>query len=176
MNATRPTWMIFAILVTVIAACGSGRVDPQQVAPEAAAEAPAATAETSMIEVQEVSDAAVLDGLVGAWVLVTVDGEPVPEVGKQPTMEISDDGTVRGVGGVNRFSTRVEVADGRLSFGPTAATKMAGPPEAMDLESLYFTRLGTVLNYEIDGETLRLWADENGALVFKRPETETWVR
>jgi putative lipoprotein len=123
-----------------------------------------------MVEVQDVSDAAVLGGLVGAWILVTVDGGPVPEVGKQPTMEISEDGTVSGVGGVNRFNTQVEVVDGRLSFGPTAATKMAGPPEAMDLEKVFFTRLGSVLNYEIDGETLRLWAGNNEALTFERGE------
>jgi heat shock protein HslJ len=162
--------MILALSLTVVTACGSGPVNPPQVTPEATTEAPAATNEASLVEVQEVSDAAGLGGLVGAWILVTVDGEPVPEVGKQPTMEISEDGTVSGVGGVNRFNTQVEVVEGRLSFGPTAATKMAGPPEAMDLESVYFTRLGAVLNYEIDGETLRLWAGDNEALVFERPE------
>ena len=40
----------------------------------------------------------------------------------------------------------------------------------MDLESVFFTRLGTALNYETDGETLRLWAGDNEALVFVRPE------
>ena len=170
MKPTKPSWMILAFLLTVVASCGSGRADPQQVTPDAATQAPAATNEASTLEVQDVPDAAVGGGLVGAWILVTVDGEPVPEVGKQPTMEIFEDGTVSGVGGVNRFNTQVEVVDGRLSFGPTAATKMAGPPEAMDLESVFFTRLGAVLNYETDGETLRLWAGENQALVFARPE------
>ncbi len=170
MNATRTTWIVLALLLTGVAACGSGPVNPPQIRPEATTEAPAATNEASMVEVQGVPDAAALGELVGAWILVTIDGEPVPEVGKQPTMEISEDGTASGVGGVNRFNTQVEVVDGRLSFGPTAATKMAGPPEAMDLESSYFTRLGTVLNYEIDGETLRLWAGDNEALVFERSE------
>jgi heat shock protein HslJ len=123
-----------------------------------------------MLEVQAVPDAAVGDGLVGAWILIAIDGEPVPEVGKQPTMEIFEDGTVSGVGGVNRFNTQVDVVDGRLSFGPTAATKMAGPPEAMDVESAFFTRLGAVTNYQVDGETLRLWAGDNEALTFKRGE------
>jgi len=165
MKPTKPTWMILALVLTGVAACGTGPVDSPRGTSDAATQAPAATT-----GVQEAPDAAVGDGLVGAWILVTVDGEPVPEVGKQPMMEISEDGTVSGVGGVNRFNTQVEVVDGRLSFGPTAATKMAGPPEAMDLESVFFTRLGAVSNYETDGETLRLWAGDNEALVFVRPE------
>jgi len=170
MKATKLTWMILALLLASVAACGSGPGNPPQVRPETTTEAPAAADEASMTEVQGVSDAAIPSEMVGAWILVTVDGEPVPEVGKQPTMEISEDGNVSGVGGVNRFNTRVEVIDGRLSFGPTAATKMAGPPQAMDLESVYFTRLGNKLTYEIDGETLRLWAGDNESLVFERPE------
>jgi len=170
MKPTKSAWMILALALTGVAACGSGPANPPQVTPDAATEAPAATNEALIVEVKDVPDAVVDGGLVGAWILVTVDGEPVPEVGKQPTMEISEDGTVSGVGGVNRFNTQVEVVDGRLSFGPTAATKMAGPPEAMDLESVFFARLGTVLNYETDGETLRLWAGDNEALVFVRPE------
>ncbi len=170
MKATRQTWMILALSLTSIAACGTGPVNPPQGTPDASAQGPAATNEAPIVEVHEASDAALPGELVGAWRLVTVDGGPVPEVGKQPTMEISEDGTVSGVGGVNRFNTRIEVVDGRLSFGPTAATKMAGPPEAMDLESVYFTRLGAVSTYEIDGETLRLWAGDNEALVFERFE------
>jgi len=170
MKSTKPTWMILALLLTGVAACGSGPVKSPQETPDTATEAPAVTNEVPIAEFQDVAYAAVDGGLVGAWILVTIDGEPVPEVGKQPTMEISGDGAVSGVGGVNRFNTQVEVVDGRLSFGPTAATKMAGPPEAMDLESAFFTRLGTALNYEIDGETLRLWTGENEALVFVRPE------
>jgi heat shock protein HslJ len=170
MNVTRPTWMILALSLTSIAACGSGPVNPPQGTPGATTQGPAATDEGSIVEGQEVSEAAVPGELVGAWMLVTVDGKSVPVVGKKPTMEVSEDGTVSGVGGVNRFNTRIEVVDGRLSFGPTAATKMAGPPEAMDLESAFFARLGAVSTYEIDGETLRLWAGDNEALVFERSE------
>lgn len=169
---TTPKGILIAAVLTALlaAACGDGSGDLQPVAEEENAEQLAASYVNPGATKEEVFEPAVPAEMAGAWILVTVDGEPVPKVGKQPMMEISDDGTVSGVGGVNRFNTQVEVVDGRLSFGPTAATKMAGPPEAMDLESVFFARLGAVSNYETDGETLRLWAGDNEALVFVRPE------
>jgi len=75
---------------------------------------------------------------------------------------------VSGVGGINRFQTQLKLVEGRMSFGPVAATKMAGPPEAMDLESNYFTRLGAVSSYQIDGETLHLRAGDDEGLTLER--------
>ena len=106
--------------------------------------------------------------LIGSWTLVAIDSAPVTKVGATPTLEILEDGSVAGVGGVNRFHAQLGIVDGRLSFGPAAATKMAGPPEAMDLESTYLTRLAAVSTFDIDGETLRLAAYDNEALTFVR--------
>ena len=92
----------------------------------------------------------------------------MPEVGKTPTLEILEDGSAAGVSGVNRYRTRLELSDGRLAFGPTAGTKMAGPPEAMALESDFLARLDAVSTYQVEGDTLRLWAGDNEALTFSR--------
>jgi putative lipoprotein len=106
--------------------------------------------------------------LLGSWTLVALDGQPVPEVGKTPTLEIFEDGSAAGVSGVNRFRSQLDASDGRLSFGPVASTKMAGPPAAMELEGTFVARLGTVGAYAVEGTTLRLWTGDNEALTFER--------
>jgi len=106
--------------------------------------------------------------LVGRWILVAIDEAPVAELGKVPTLEIAEDGSAGGVGGVNRFRTQLEAADGRIAVGETAATKMAGPPAAMELEQAYLSRLTTVTGFTIEGDTLRLLAGEAEALRFSR--------
>jgi heat shock protein HslJ len=108
--------------------------------------------------------------LVGGWTLAAIDGEPVAEVGKVPTLEIAADGSAGGAGGVNRFRTTVEAAEGRLSSGPVAATKMAGPPAAMELEQAYLTRFQEVTGFTVERDTLHLLAGEAEALRFTRNE------
>jgi len=44
-------------------------------------------------------------------------------------------GTASGKGGVNRFTTTWEIRATMLVMKPAAATKMAGPPDAMKFES-----------------------------------------
>jgi heat shock protein HslJ len=109
-------------------------------------------------------------GLEGPWVLVALDGRPVPEVGNTPILEIHGDGGVAGNAGVNRFRTTIEIDAGRLTFAPAAATKMAGPPEAMALENSFLDRLGSVDAYQLEGATLRLWTAGEEALTFTRAE------
>jgi heat shock protein HslJ len=158
--------MILTLALAAAAACGSGGTNPQQGTTEEAITVPSPGIET------EVGAVGTLVELFGTWTLVAVDGAPITAVGKKPTLEVSEDGSVTGVGGVNRFNTNVELVDGRLSFGPVAATKMAGPPEAMDLENTYLARLGAVSSYEVGDDTLRLWAGDNEALTFVRAEIE----
>jgi heat shock protein HslJ len=159
---------VVVLIALTAAACGSGGGTESQASRDAEAAAPPAAGSPAGSDVEPKGDHGLPADLIGSWTLVEIDGAPVAEVGKTPTLEIVSDGTVSGVGGVNRFQTQLNLVDGRMSFGPVAATKMAGPPEAMDLESTYFTRLGAVTSYEIDGETLRLWAGDNKALTFER--------
>jgi heat shock protein HslJ len=106
--------------------------------------------------------------LVGSWTLAAIDGEAVEAVGATPDLRVFEDGKVAGVAGVNRFNAEIQATDGRVLFGPVATTKMAGPPEAMELENTYLARLGAVSSYEVEGDTLRLWAGDNEALTFER--------
>jgi heat shock protein HslJ len=47
---------------------------------------------------------------------------------------------------------------------------MAGPPEAMALEQTFLERLSAVSAFDVEGDTLRLWAGDTEALTFERAE------
>ncbi len=86
-----------------------------------------------------------LSELVGTWSLAALGGEPVNEAG-DPDLQltISPDGDVSGFSGVNRFTSRLDLDSlyaGRMEFAPIASTRMAGPPEAMELESRFLRAL-----------------------------------
>lgn len=172
MTSRKGTWTAIVLTTTLVVACGSGSTNSRQVAEEEDAEQLAAAYVNPGASKEEVFQSMVPAELTGAWTLVAIDGTPVPDVGKTPTLEILEDGTVSGVGGVNRFRTQLEITDGGLSFGPAAATKMAGPPEAMELESTYMARLEAVSSFAIEDGALRLWAADNEALTFKREEAD----
>jgi heat shock protein HslJ len=159
---------VLVLVVLAAAACGSGTQGPANRESEKAT--PPTATDVAKGDVEPVADNALPAGLAGSWTLVEIDGAPVTKAGKTPTMDVLEDGTVSGIGGVNRYSTRLEVTEGRIDFGPTASTKMAGPPEAMALENAFFTRLGSVSNYQIESESLRLWAGDNEALTFERTD------
>jgi len=111
--------------------------------------------------------------LVGSWTLIALDGEPLPVVGRSPTIAFREDGAVSGTGGVNRIMTRLakdDVAQGRIAFAPAATTRMAGPPEAMELERVYLDHLDAISTFVVDGATLRLFARAHEALTFERAE------
>ena len=63
-------------------------------------------------------------------------------------------------------SGRLGAAEGRL-FGPMPTTMMAGPPEAMALESRFTAAMTAATDYEIEADTLTL-AGEGDELVFRR--------
>ena len=172
MKSSRHSLAILIASLVPIAACGATANNTSRanegMTPSGAPIAGAAEESGSA----EASPSAVPADLLGEWTLVALDGEPVPEVGKTPTLEIQEDGSAAGVSGVNRYRTQLELADGRLGFGPTAGTKMAGPPEAMALESAFLARLDAASTYQVEGDTLRLWAGDNEALTFARMKAE----
>jgi heat shock protein HslJ/uncharacterized protein YecT (DUF1311 family) len=81
-------------------------------------------------------------------------------------------GSVAGRGPINRFTGRYEAApDGRISWGGAGlqTTMMAGPPEAMEREDMFFQILGQVYRYRISGSQLILETeDQNSSLTFER--------
>ncbi len=99
------------------------------------------------------SGAVRLPSLTGTeWIcieLVGPDGTLAPVTDRPPTIVISADGKVSGFAGVNRFFTEATFGNSitavtPLTFGPVGATRMAGPPERMQLEGAFTSMLERV--------------------------------
>lgn len=81
--------------------------------------------------------------------LIGPDGTSVPATDRPPTIVIAADGKVSGFAGVNRFFTEATFGNSitavtPLTFGPVGATRMAGPPERMQLEGTFTSMLERV--------------------------------
>ena len=88
------------------------------------------------------------------------------------TIRFDASGNATGRGPINHFSGRYNAtADGRLSWSGAGlqSTMMAGPPDAMEQEDLFFQILGQVSRYRISGSQLILETeDSNSSLTFER--------
>jgi heat shock protein HslJ len=88
------------------------------------------------------------------------------------TIRFDASGNASGRGPINRFSGRYDAsADGRISWSDAGlqTTMMAGPPEAMEREDLFFQILGQISRYRIEGSELVLETDDsNSSLRFER--------
>jgi heat shock protein HslJ len=88
----------------------------------------------------------------------------VPE-GPRPTLRVEEDGSVAGFSGCNRFHGRFEEGEspGAVSVGPLVSTRMACPPEAMELERTFLASLRGVESYGFHLGRLALdYRDEEG--------------
>jgi heat shock protein HslJ len=107
----------------------------------------------------------------GAWTLVSLDRQPLPAEARSPTI-VFDEARVSGFGGCNRYFGGVsEKAPGALVIGPLAATKMACPSPAMEIEDRFFAVLSRVTRYSFVGGRLVLSAVDGGLpreLAFER--------
>ena len=167
MQVTRAFQVICACVV-LSSACSGDSAGTRAADPAV----PGTAAEISPEAAMEEERTTVPAELVGSWTLVAIDGQPVPQVGKTPTLEILEDGSAAGVSGVNRFRTTIDTAGGRLSFGPVALTKMAGPPAAMELESTFMELLGAATGYRFEGDSLRIVAGDTKILSFEKTTAE----
>jgi len=88
------------------------------------------------------------------------------------TIHFDASGNATGRGPINHFSGRYNATtDGRLSWSGAGlqSTMMAGPPEAMEQEDLFFQILGQVSRYRISDSQLTLETeDSNSSLTFER--------
>ena len=163
MKVQRIKQLVFLLPLIAAAACGGGEnAESKLVAEQPPAENP------PVVQVKPVAAAVLPAELLGPWTLVAIDGGSFAEIGNAPFMIVAEDGTVGGMSGVNRFNTQVTIEEGGMSFGLAAASKMAGPPEAMKLEQNFMARLGAISTFEVEGDTLRMWAGDNEALTFVR--------
>lgn len=108
--------------------------------------------------------------IAGLWSVETMNGSKIE--GRPPTLDIGQDGRVGGFAGVNRFTTTLDLQalrEGRFRVEPAAMTRMAGPPEAMALESAFMQMLLAADTAAIEGTRLRLSGGDTVA-VFGRIE------
>jgi heat shock protein HslJ len=115
----------------------------------------------------------------GQWNLVALGGKPVGDadaleamgVRRTPHMVIADDGAAAGFAGVNRYSTRLTVGlGGEASFAPGVSTKMAGPPQAMELERRFLMDLNRVDSVRAGGGRLVFLSGGAEVLSFVKAE------
>ena len=115
--------------------------------------------------------------LVGVWGLDgfgTRELLVVPESARQPTLSISSEGVVYGLSGINQYRSSLAfegTSEGSFSMGPIAATRMAGPPEAMEIETRFLTALQDATGYRVQGNELVLTGAEGDLLRFTRQES-----
>ncbi len=108
------------------------------------------------------------------WSLATMitgdDSMTIAPGEEPPTLRFTSEGegmSVSGFSGVNRYSGTCTVAEDRLmTFSPLAATRMAGPPGAMDLEVRFLAHLQGARSYVLAGEELSILT-RTGSLEFR---------
>jgi heat shock protein HslJ len=77
------------------------------------------------------------------------------------TADFGTDGTLSGSGGCNTYSADFSTSGtDQITIGIIASTLMACPDDVMQSEQEYFTALGKVTTFQIDGATLTLRDDE----------------
>ncbi len=115
-----------------------------------------------------------MDGLVElagtGWVVTSIDEDPLL-VEDPPTIAFEEGGGVSGGAGVNRFVGTWSMDEGVLVFGPLATTRMAGPPDRMDLERRFLSVLAARCSASVADDQLALTSD-GGSLRLAPAPTE----
>lgn len=83
-------------------------------------------------------------------------GTRVVDPGRTPTLLIAADGKASGFAGVNRWFGPCAVDGATVKFGLLGMTRMAGPPERMDLEQAYANALAAVTRWSVTDGHLQL--------------------
>ena len=106
--------------------------------------------------------------LAGApWTLVSLGGQPLPPGARPPTV-VFDGTRLSGFAGCNHYTGQVaEKTPGSITIGPLAATKMACPSPAMEVEDRYLAALGRATQYTLAGGRLVL-SGASGTVTFER--------
>lgn len=162
---TMPALML--VVACIAAGCasdGKGRATSGTAAGQGPGAGPGAGG-TGMTQQQAIA------ALAGDWKLASLNGNPVvsataPGPGARvPGFSITPEGGFSGLAGVNRMSSRLDLAklaSGEFSLGPIATTKMAGPPELMKLEDAFTAALGNARRFSLKDRALLL-KDGTGA-------------
>ncbi|MBW0159231.1 META domain-containing protein [Sedimentimonas flavescens] len=120
-----------------------------------------ALAALSLTACREESKADALAALpVGTeWQVREIAGQPVAaEV--SVTLARSDESTITGNSGCNRYNGRIETREGKLHIGALAGTRMMCPPAQMEAEQAFHSTIGRVDQARLNGATLELLTGE----------------
>jgi putative lipoprotein len=92
------------------------------------------------------------------WRLVSLRGEPVrlAEKQREAHLILQPDGRLAGSGGCNQLVGSYTLDGDQLSFGRTAGTMMACPPDVMERERAFLEALSQVVRWRIRGQQLEL--------------------
>lgn len=113
-----------------------------------------------------VSDAQLVELLAGrAWVAEYIQGRPVMDM-SHSSMIFTTNGMVKGRGGCNVFSGTYTLKDGKLSFGPLAATMKMCAPAVSDQEERFFQSLKVSQRVSFHNGLLQLSPDDGKPSVF----------
>jgi len=85
--------------------------------------------------------------------------------GTQPTAEFSEDGTVSGTDGCNRYHGTYTVEGDTLSVGKLAISMMACEPDVSQQASDFTAALEGATTFTVDGTSLVLFADDGRMLL-----------
>lgn len=97
------------------------------------------------------------------WECSSIAGHAMPE-GPRPTLTITLPDRANGLAGVNRYFGTVDFDREAMRFSKLGATRMAGPPERMELERSFLGMLERSRTFRLEGRSLTL-IDEAGAVV-----------
>lgn len=84
---------------------------------------------------------------------------------RTPTLLMTDEGKASGFAGVNRWFGTYSVDGSTLKFGMLGMTRMAGPPERMQLEQTYADALAGVTRWSVSSGRLQM--SDSNALVLE---------
>lgn len=104
------------------------------------------------------------------WVLSSLTGGTI--TAPPPTLAFDEDGRVHGSSGVNRFGGECTIEGTEIRFGPLMSTKMAGPPDRMELERRYLEVLGRSNRWTVTKGRLTLADGEGTLAVFEAEPSE----
>jgi heat shock protein HslJ len=100
------------------------------------------------------------------WTLVKLNGQPI-DVERPPTMQFQG-GKLSIFGGVNRLSGSYALIDNQsVTLGQLVSTKMAGPPELMELERNFSKIMARVDAFHVAGNQLDLLSGGEVVASFK---------
>lgn len=109
--------------------------------------------------------------LDGAWELVALEGQKVTLEGRRPSLVFdSERKQAGGYTGVNTFGGSFTWSPPHVQIDPGPMTKMAGPPERMELENDYIRVLPMVNRLTIEEGMLILWRGEREMARFRRSQ------